>query len=117
VEAEKLCHLQCTEQEMADWFHVSVSTLDRRIREERHQRFEEFFAKHRVQGKITLRRNLFKLSESSAAAAIFLAKNWLGMVDRQDHDVTSGGKPLGYDIEVPHDIIAEAAAIVDAAEA
>lgn len=111
-EAEKLCALQCGEQEVADWFHVSISTLDRRIHTERGYGFDEFFTKHRVQGKMSLRRNLFRLSETDARVAIFLAKNWLGMVDRQDHDVTTAGKPLGYDIEVPHDIVAEAAAII-----
>ena len=84
-EAERLCALQCSEQEIADWFHVSVDTLDRRIHEERQCGFAEFFAKHRVQGKMALRRNLFKLSATHPAAAIFLAKNWLSMADKVEN--------------------------------
>ncbi len=83
-EAEKLCALQCSELEIADWFHISVDTFARRLREEKDISFKEFFTKNRVGGKIALRRNLFRLSEKHPAAAIFLAKNWLGMKDAQE---------------------------------
>ena len=82
-EAEKLCHLQCSEVEIADWFHISVDTLARRLKDEKGLSFKEFFTLHRVQGKIALRRNMFKMSEKSPQMAIFLAKNWLGMEDKQ----------------------------------
>jgi hypothetical protein len=81
TEAEKLCALQCSEQEIADWFHISVDTLDRRLRLEKQMTFSVFFALHRTAGKIALRRNLYKLSEKQGHVAIFLAKNWLGMKD------------------------------------
>ena len=97
-EAEKLCALQCSQLEIADWFHVSVDTIERRLKEEKHQSFAEFFTLHRVQGKIALRRNLFKLSEKYPAAAIFLAKNWLGMVDK-----TEVANPEGESFRVEHD--------------
>ena len=94
-EAEKLCALQCSEQEIADWFHVSVDTLARRLKKEKDITFAEFFTLHRIQGKIALRRNLFKLSERYPQAAIFLAKNWLGMSDKQDIEYSGkGDKPL-----------------------
>jgi len=83
-EAERLCVMQCSQLEIADWFHISVDTLERRLKEEKHQSFAEFFSLHRVQGKIALRRNLFKLAEKQGHVAIFLAKNWLGMVERQE---------------------------------
>lgn len=81
LEVEKLCALQCSEQEIADWFHISVDTLDRRLRQEKNCTFAVYFTEKRVAGKIALRRNLFKLSERNSTAAIFLAKNWLGMKD------------------------------------
>ena len=83
-EAVKLCALQCSELEIADWFQVSVDTLARRLKDEKDLSFKEFFTLNRVGGKIALRRNLFKLSEKHPAAAIFLAKNWLGMEDKQE---------------------------------
>lgn len=83
-EAEKLCSLQCTQKEIADWFHISVDTLDRRLRQEQHMTFADFFQKNRVAGLISLRRNMFQMSQRSAAMAIFLGKNWLGMKDSME---------------------------------
>jgi len=98
-EAEKLCALQCSEQEICDWFHVSTDTLDRRLHDEKGVGFKEFFSLHRVQGKIALRRNLFKLSEHHPQAAIFMSKNWLGMADK--HEVTGeDGGPVQHSIKI-----------------
>ena len=94
-EAEKLCALQCSQLEIADWFHISVDTLERRLKEEKQVSFREFFSFHRVQGKIALRRNMYKMSEHSPQMAIFLAKNWLGMSDKAELEYsTQGDKPL-----------------------
>ena len=94
TEAEKLCALQCTAQEIADWFHISVDTLERRIREERKVGFADFFNTHRTAGKIALRRMMFKLAQQNATMCIFLAKNHLGMVDRIETDVTTKGQSI-----------------------
>lgn len=98
-EAEKLCALQCSQLEIADWFHISVDTLERRLKEEQNKSFAEFFTLHRVQGKIALRRNLFRLSERYPQAAIFLAKNILGMSDRQEF-TGEGGGPIKTEINI-----------------
>lgn len=90
-EMEKLCRIQCTEQEIADWFHCSVDTIERRCREETGGTFAEYFTKYRVTGKIALRRNLFRLSEKHPSMAIFLAKNWLSMKETQEITGTGGG--------------------------
>ena len=87
-ELERLCYMQCSEQEIAQWFHCSIDTIVLRIREKFSISFPEYFARHRVGGLISLRRNMFKLSEKSPAMAIFLAKNWLGMKDVQDIEGT-----------------------------
>ena len=62
-ELERLCYMQCTETEIADWFHCGISTIVLRIREQFGISFQEYFEKHRVGGLISLRRNMFKLSE------------------------------------------------------
>ena len=98
-EAERLCAIQCSEVEIADWFHVSVDTLARRLRDEKSVSFKEFFCLYRVQGKIALRRNMFKMSEKSPQMAIFLAKNWLDMADKQEIS-GEGGEPIRHVIEV-----------------
>ena len=98
-EAERLCVLQCSEIEIADWFYVSVDTLARRLKDEKSQSFKEFFNLHRVGGKIALRRNMFKMSEKHPSMAIFLAKNWLGMAERTEIS-GEGGEPIRHVIEV-----------------
>jgi len=95
----KLCAMQCTEQEIADWFHCSVDTIDRRIKEESNETFAVFFAKHRVEGKIALRRNMFNLAAKHPSMAIFMAKNWLGMKETQE--ITGAeGEPIAVKILV-----------------
>ena len=83
-EFEKLCYLQCSIVEMCEWLHVTDKTLQRRVKEQYGETFSSVFAKKRIGGLISLRRNLFKLSEKNVAAAIFLAKNLLGMSDKQE---------------------------------
>lgn len=91
-ELERLCYMQCSEQEVAQWFHCSIDTIASRIREKFGISFPEYFEKHRVGGLISLRRNMFKMSEQHPSMAIFLAKNWLGMKD--SHEVEGGDKPI-----------------------
>ena len=98
-EFEQLCFLQCSMVEMCRWLHVTEKTLQRRIKEQYGETFSQVFGKKRVGGLISLRRNMFKMSEKNPAVAIFLAKNFLGMADKQE--VTgSGGEPIRHTIEV-----------------
>ena len=82
VEFEKLCALQCTLEEVCGWFGVQDDTLNKWCKENYEGRtFSEVFAEKRVNGKISLRRNMMQLASKNATMAIFLAKNWLGMSD------------------------------------
>ena len=81
IEFEKLCALQCTEQEICDWFEVTDKTLARWCHDTYGMDFSEVFRTKRTAGKVSLRRNMMRLSERNAIMAIFLAKNWLGMTD------------------------------------
>ena len=83
---------------MCLWFHISHQTLERRCKKKYGETFGQVFEKKRVGGLISLRRNLFKLSEKNVAAAIFLAKNLLGMADR-----TEISNPPGESFRVEHD--------------
>ena len=98
-EFEKLCFLQCSIVEMCEWLHVTGKTLQRRVKEQYGETFSAVFAKKRVGGLISLRRNMFRMSEKNPAVAIFLAKNFLGMSDRQE--ITgAGGEPIKTEIIV-----------------
>lgn len=81
VEFEKLCGLQCTLSEIAGFFDCSEDTIENWCKREYNETFSETFKKHSAGGKLTLRRNMLRLSEKNATMAIFLAKNWLGMSD------------------------------------
>ena len=80
---EAYCATQCTLREISDYFNCSEDTIERRVKEHYDCGFAETFKRKRQKGLMSLRANLFKLSETHSAMAIFLAKNWLNMEDKQ----------------------------------
>ena len=91
VELEKLCGMQCTDEEIAAFFGVSTRTIERRRKV---QQFSEIMDRARAKGRISVRRSLFKLAAAgNIAAAIFLSKNLLGYRDvvNTEHTGLSGG--------------------------
>jgi hypothetical protein len=91
TELEKLCTMQCTDEEVAAFFGVSTRTIERRRRQ---PRFAEVMERARAKGRISVRRSLFKLANAgNIAAAIFLAKNLLGYRDvvNTEHTGLAGG--------------------------
>ena len=92
VELEKLCALQCTDEEVAAWFGISVRTVERR--RGKTGPFAEATERGRAKGKLSLRRHLWRLaSAGNVAAAIFLSKNLLGYRDvvNTEHSGLAGG--------------------------
>lgn len=82
TEFEKLCALQCTYDEICSWFGVTDKTLNNWCRSTYKASFSEVFREKRGMGKISLRRNQFKLSETNASMAIWLGKQYLGQKDQ-----------------------------------
>ncbi len=81
-EFEKLCAMQCTEQEICDWFQTSEKTLTEWCRRTYDGlTFSQVFRQKRGVGKISLRRTQFHLAEKSPAMAIWLGKQYLGQKD------------------------------------
>ena len=74
-QARKLGTLQCTLKECSAWFDIPLSTLSG------HKEFQEAYKNGLECGKISLRRNQWRLSERSAAMAIWLGKQYLGQSD------------------------------------
>ena len=96
---EAYCAIQCTLREIADYFNCSQMTIERKVKEHYNCGFVDIFKRKRQKGLMSLRANLFKLSEKQGNVAIFLAKNWLGMSD--SHEITgAGGEPIRHVIEV-----------------
>lgn len=83
---EKLCSLQCTKEDIADVFECSVDTIENFCHEEYGESFSAVYKKYSATGRASLRRNQFKLSEKSAAMAIWLGKQYLGQRDRDIAD-------------------------------
>jgi len=90
-ELEKLCVMQCTDQEIAAFLGVSTRTIERRRKV---PKFREVMERGRAKGRMSVRRNLFKLAgNGNLGANIFLAKNLLGYKDvvSNEHSGPEGG--------------------------
>ena len=108
-EFDKLCSMQCSIEEIADWFDCSVDTIERWCKRTYKQTFAEVFKVKRGKGKIALRRAQFELARKYPAMAIFLGKQYLGQKDKFDSapavangqlaDLIDGMRePVNYDV-------------------
>lgn len=96
---EDYCAVQCTLREIADYFDCSEKTIERKVKGHYGCPFGDVFKRKRQKGLMSLRANLFRLSEKQGNVAIFLAKNWLGMKD--SHEIIGDeDKPIRHVIEV-----------------
>jgi hypothetical protein len=85
VELEKLCVLQCTDEELAAWFNVTTRTIERRRKK---KSFAEVMARGRAKGRISVRRMQMKLLENgNATIGVWLGKNILGQTDEVHHQI------------------------------
>ena len=85
---ENLCGLQCTINEVCDFFDVEDDTLNSWCKKTYGTTFSEVFKQKRGKGQISLRRMQWKLAEKNAAMAIFLGKQYLGQKDRLETENT-----------------------------
>lgn len=85
---EKLCEIQCTLEEIANVLKCSMDTVERWCKRTYKMGFAEAFKKYSANGKMSLRRNQFKLAETNATMAIWLGKQYLGQKDVQVLDAT-----------------------------
>src|SRR5215468_1248702 len=85
TELEKLCSLQCTDEELAAWFNVTTRTIERKRRK---KAFAEVMDRGKARGRISVRRQQMKLLEQgNATMGVWLGKNILGQVDEVRHDI------------------------------
>ena len=78
---EKLCQMQCTLEEIAGFFDCCDDTINNWYKEVYEDNFSGVYKKKSMAGKISLRRNQFKIAENNAGMAIFLGKQYLGQRD------------------------------------
>jgi hypothetical protein len=79
---EKLCGLQCTLEEIAGFFNVSMDTIERRCKTHYGSHFAEVLKRFSAPAKISLRRYQFKMARTNAGMAIWLGKQYLGQTDK-----------------------------------
>ena len=73
-ELEKLCGMQCTDEEIAAFFGVSTRTIERRRKV---STFREIMDQGRAKGRVSVRRALFRLAANgNIAAAISIPIVW-----------------------------------------
>lgn len=84
----KLCELQCTEEEIAGFFECSVDTIERWCKRTFGCSFADVFKQKATRGRIALRRMQLKHAEKNASMAIFLGKQWLGQRDKIEQTIT-----------------------------
>lgn len=96
ADVEKLCALQATEEEIAQFLGLSVDTLHRACKREYRMSFAEYFAQKRGMGKISLRRSQWQTAQKgNPALLIWLGKQYLGQKDRSAHEVSGpDGAPI-----------------------
>ena len=90
-QVEKLCGLQCTDEELASFLGVGVRTIERRKSQ---PAFAEAMSRGKAKGRLSLRRSLWSLAaKGNPAANIFLAKNLLNYRDyfTNEHSGPDGG--------------------------
>ena len=93
---EKLCGLQCLEEEIAQFCGVSVDTLSRACKREYRISFADYLAQKRGVGKIGLRRAQWQAAQKgNPALLIWLGKQYLGQKDKSLHEMSGpDGKPI-----------------------
>lgn len=75
---QKLCALQCTQSEIANFLKFDVGVLSHRVQKQYGEKYADVYKKYADEGKCSLRRHQFTLSKTNAAMAIWLGKQWLG---------------------------------------
>lgn len=84
-EFEKLCAIQCTKQEIADWYRCSEDSIERFCHREYGASFAVVYAQKKSVGKISLRRRQFQTAEKgNTSMLIWLGKQYLGQSEKQE---------------------------------
>lgn len=94
-EFAKLCRLQCTLVEIADFFDCSEDTIQNWVKENYTDdegnpiTFSVLYKRLSAGGKRSLRRYQFDLAKTNATMAIWLGKQWLNQKDSPQAEDTA----------------------------
>jgi hypothetical protein len=104
---EKLCVLQCTDEEIGAFVGVSARTIQERRKD---PQFAEAMRAGRAKGKISVRRAQMRLLEAgNATMAVWLGKQLLGQREVTPVELTGvNGQPVQIALEVLDGILDQA---------
>ena len=90
-QVEQLAGYGCTDTEIASFFDISRTTLERN--------YEHYLTKGREEGKIRLRQYQWaSAKKGNVAMLIWLGKQLLGQTDKQE--ITTTDLPEGFNVEL-----------------
>ena len=90
-QVEQLAGFGCTDTEIASFFDISRTTLERN--------YEHYLTKGREEGKIRLRQYQWaSAKKGNVAMLIWLGKQLLGQTDKQE--ITTTELPEGFSVEL-----------------
>jgi hypothetical protein len=107
IELEKLCSLQCTDEEMAAFFGVSTRTIENRRKQ---PKLAETMNRGKAKGRISVRRGQMKLLESgNGTMGVWLGKQLLGQRDVTPIELSGpNGQPVQFSLQAIDAIVAHA---------
>lgn len=86
---DKLCHIQCTGEEIASVLRIDYDTLQRAVKRDKKMSFTEYFKQKANGGKASLRRMQWKAAESgNTTMLIWLGKQMLNQSDKSQTELT-----------------------------
>ena len=84
-ELDQLCKIQCTQEEVASFFDVTVEVIAARVKEKYDMIFSEYYELKKGFGRVSLRRKQMQLAMSGdKTLLIWLGKQYLGQADKAE---------------------------------
>lgn len=101
TQLDELCRIQCTGEECANILGMAYEHLDRKLKEDGHGGFVEYFQRKSADGKASLRRRqyLAAVEDGNPTMLVWLGKQWLKQVDKQEVEHTGTVKMVVLDGE------------------
>ena len=97
-----LAQMQCTFEEIANFFNCSVKTVQRRYDDD--EQFADIIEKGRATGKYSVRKKQFEIMNSgNTQMAIWLGKQYLNQKDKQEVDQYNQTEPVTVNIIAPNE--------------
>lgn len=87
---DDLCKIMCTGEEIASILNIDYDTLNKRLKEEKHGGFSDYYKKMSAKGKKSLRRVQYEQAlDGNTTMMVWLGKQYLDQKDKQEVDLNA----------------------------